>query len=87
MALTASTQAMTGRDELSSIEEDEAEVFLAHAKALAAAGRVEESNQVVERGLERLRYIGSRIGDEAVRARFMNDVPAHRALTTGELGP
>ncbi len=86
MALAASTQAMTGRDELSSIEEDEAEVFLAHAKALAAAGRDEESKRVVERGLERLQYIGQRIGDEKVRARFMNDVPAHKALLTGDLG-
>jgi tetratricopeptide (TPR) repeat protein len=86
MALSASTQAMLGRDELSSVEEDEAEVFLAHAKALAAAGREEESRRVVERGLERLRYIGQRIADERVRARFLNDVPAHRALMTGDLG-
>jgi len=85
LALAASTQAMTGRDELSSIEEDEAEVFLAHAKALAAAGRAEESQKVVERGLERLRYIAQRIADTSVRARFLNDVPAHKALMTGDV--
>jgi predicted ATPase len=86
VALAASTQAMTGRDLLSSIEEDEAEVFLAHAKALVAAGRDEEAQKVVERGVERLRYIAARIADEKVRARFLSDVPAHRALMVGDIG-
>ncbi|RLB54281.1 MAG: hypothetical protein DRJ42_09605 [Deltaproteobacteria bacterium] len=80
LALSASTQAMIGRDELQSIEEDEAEVFLAHSEALAAAGRHDDAKQVTERGIARLEYIAQRIADPAVRKRFLEDVPAHRAL-------
>jgi tetratricopeptide (TPR) repeat protein len=79
-ALAASTAAMTGRDALSSIEEDEAEIFLAHAHALDANGRPNEAKEARTRGKSRLQYIAARIGDPAVRQRFLTSVEAHREL-------
>jgi tetratricopeptide (TPR) repeat protein len=83
-ALQRSLRAMALRDELGGIEEDEAEVFLVHAQALAAAGRRAEAREVQARGRERLWTIAGRIGDLEWRARFLRDVPAHRALVETE---
>jgi len=79
-ALQRSSRALALRDELGSIEEDEAEVFLANADALAALGRKDEALAVLARGRARLLDVAARIRDPDRRARFLSDVPAHRRL-------
>ncbi len=79
-SLAASSEAMSVRDTLGSVEEDEAEVFLAHALALAASGDVAGAARVRERGRARLQYLALRIENPSVRSRFLHDVPAHREL-------
>ena len=62
------------------MEEDEAELFLVHAEALGETGRADEAEQVLARGRDRLAEIARGIGDDALRSRFLDDVPAHRTL-------
>ena len=79
-ALAAATRAMTLRDELGSVEEDEAEVFLAYARALEARGRLDDAEEARLRGRSRVQYIARRIADPELRERFVRDVAANRAL-------
>ena len=79
-ALALSTRAIAQRDALGSVEEDEAEVFLAHADALRAAGREDDARATLERGRARLFEIAGRIADPERRKRFVDDVAAHRRL-------
>jgi tetratricopeptide (TPR) repeat protein len=79
-ALGHAETAMQLRDELGSVEEDEAEIFLALADALAAEGKYAEAHDAVLRGQSRLRYIAARIADRKWRDRFLNQVAAHREL-------
>jgi tetratricopeptide (TPR) repeat protein len=83
-ALACSEEALRARDALGSVEEDEAEAFLVHAMALEVVGRSEMARDVVLRGCSRLRYIAARIADPEWRRRFLEDVPAHKALLERE---
>jgi len=82
-ALAAASRAMTLRDELGSVEEDEAEVFLAFARALEAHGRLADAEDARLRGRSRVQYIARRIADPELRDRFVRDVAANRALSGG----
>ena len=75
-----SLEALQILDELGSLEEDEAEIYLARARALEAADRFVEGQEVRERGRDRLRAQSELISDPELRARFLDDVPAHRGL-------
>nr|MDQ3033537.1 tetratricopeptide repeat protein [Myxococcota bacterium] len=79
-AVALSTRAMTLRDEIGAMEEDESELFLAHARALIASGREAEAKETLAIGLTRLELLAGRIEDASERARFLADVPANRAL-------
>jgi len=79
-ALALSTRAMARRDALGTVEEDEAELFLVHARALEAAGHPDEARATRERGRARLEQIAQSIGDPDLRGRFLTAVEAHRAL-------
>jgi eukaryotic-like serine/threonine-protein kinase len=79
-ALGLSARAIELLESLDGIEEDEAEVFLAHARALAASGHAAEAQAVAARGRARLMRVADGIGDRSWRERFLEDVAAHRAL-------
>jgi tetratricopeptide (TPR) repeat protein len=79
-ALELSRRAHELCEKLGGIEEDEAEVYLVHARVLLANGLPEDARRVHARGRERLWEIASKIGDLSWRARFLRDVPLHRAL-------
>ncbi|UJR84871.1 serine/threonine-protein kinase [Sandaracinus amylolyticus] len=79
-ALALSTRAMSLRDEIGAMEEDESEVFLAHARALIANGRDADAREILTIGITRLEFLAGRIADADWRARFLTDVPANRAL-------
>ncbi|HJL15260.1 MAG TPA: protein kinase [Sandaracinaceae bacterium LLY-WYZ-13_1] len=79
-ALRCSERAFAILEELGGIEEDEAEVYLAHAEALAAHGRPEEAAKVRALGRRRIEEVAARIADPEWRRRVLEDVPAHRAL-------
>ena len=85
-ALEASDRALRLRDELGSVEEDEAEIFLVHARALEASGRAGEARAVRGRGSARVREIAARIGDAEWTRRFLEDVAAHRVLCSSNSG-
>ena len=71
---------VTFRPDAALIDEDEGEIFLAHARALAASGRPDEARTVLGLGVERIQFIAGHIKDPGWRARFLRDVPANRAL-------
>ena len=79
-ALASSEEALALRDELGAVEEDEAEVFLVRARALEAAGRCVEGEDVRARGRARIRELAEHMADETLRVRFLEDVPANREL-------
>ena len=79
-ALALSRRAMQLRDELGTLEEDEAEVFLTHAQALLASGRIDEARSVLTLGKKRLDALAARIEDPEWRGRFLSNVAAHRDL-------
>lgn len=83
-ALELSQRAMELCEKLGGIEEDEAEVYLVHARVLLANGRLDDARRVHARGRERLWDVASKIGDLGWRARFLRDVPVHRALVETE---
>jgi tetratricopeptide (TPR) repeat protein len=83
-ALACSSRALELRDALGGVEEDEAEVFWTHARALAAAGEHERAAETQARGRDRLWQLARKIGDLEMRARFLRDVPVHRALVEVE---
>ena len=80
VALESSELAMRLRDEIGGLEEDEAEVFLARADSLVAAGRDDEAQRVRRAGAERLNTIAEAIEEPAWRERFLSGPEAHRAL-------
>ena len=79
-ALEHAERAMALRDELGTMEEDEAEVFLALAEALRASGDRERARGGVARGASRLEYLAGRIADVDWRARFLVEVPINRRI-------
>ena len=79
-ALELSARSMEVLEALGSIEEDEAELFLARARALRAAGDSAQARAVASRGLSRVKALAAQIADPVMRARFVGDVPAHRSL-------
>ncbi|HJL18145.1 MAG TPA: protein kinase [Sandaracinaceae bacterium LLY-WYZ-13_1] len=79
----ASAEALRLRDDLGALEEDEAEVFLVRARVLEATERYVEGQDVRDRGRARLRELAAQIADGELRARFLEDVPAHRDLAAG----
>ncbi len=86
LALELSRRAMELHDAVGSMEEDESDVFLAHARALSASGSPDEALAVVERGRARLEEIAAKIGDDELRRRFLEDVPANRELSRFDEG-
>jgi tetratricopeptide (TPR) repeat protein len=79
----ASAHALSIRDELGGVEEDEADVFLVRARVLEALGRHAESHEMRQKGRARVRELAEKIADLELRARFLSDVPAHRDLIDG----
>jgi tetratricopeptide (TPR) repeat protein len=79
-ALVHADRAMTLRDEIGTMEEDEAEVFLALAEALLAMGEPARAREIVARGASRLEFLAGRIADTDWRARFLVEVPVNRRL-------
>lgn len=82
-ALLLAERADEIRRTVGSMEEGEADIFLARAEALAAVGRAREAEAVRGAGAARLQDLASRIADPDWRRRFLRDVPAHAALTAG----
>jgi predicted ATPase/predicted Ser/Thr protein kinase len=76
----SSNEALSILDGLGSLEEDEAEIYLARALTLEATERFVEGQEVRARGRARLRAQAELISDPELRARFLDDVPAHRGL-------
>lgn len=83
-AVELSSRAMSLLGGMGGVEEDEADVFVAAADALEAAGRKLDAKAVRLKGRERVEAIARRIEDDAFRRRFLRDVPAHRALAVDE---
>jgi predicted ATPase len=75
-----SARAMSLRDELEGIEEDEAEIFDVHARVLDALGRSDEAGRIRSSGRTRIASVAEGIADPGWRERFLRDVAAHRAL-------
>jgi tetratricopeptide (TPR) repeat protein len=73
-------KALELRDRLGGVEENEAEIFVSYAEALAGCGRSREALEILARGRERLAQVMRGIADHEWRERFVNAVPAHRAL-------
>jgi tetratricopeptide (TPR) repeat protein len=68
------------RAEIGGVEEDEAELYATHARVLEARGASERAREVRATGRERLSITAQRIGDPALRARFLEGTAAHREL-------
>jgi tetratricopeptide (TPR) repeat protein len=79
-ALADAERAMSLRDEIGTMEEDEAEVFLALAEACRTAGESERAREIVARGASRLEFLAGRIEDTDWRARFLVEVPLNRRI-------
>ena len=79
-ALELSERALSIRDRLGGLEEDEAEVFVARIRALRAGQRPQEADAVHRRGRQRVEQLGERLADDRLRALFYEAVPAHRWL-------
>jgi tetratricopeptide (TPR) repeat protein len=79
-ALVDAERAMGLRDDIGTMEEDEAEIFLALAEALRADGQIERAREIVARGAMRLEFLAGRIADASWRARFLVEVPVNRRL-------
>src|SRR5262249_19760047 len=79
-AFAFAREALELRDQLGSVEEDEAEIFLVFAQTLIALGRTEEAHAVLARGVKVVEAIALGIGDADLRKRFLEDVAAHRSL-------
>ncbi len=79
-ALAHVTEAVALFERSAELEEDESELFVAHAAALAAVGEAGRSRDIARDGLARLQARSLRIRDEQTRARYLGDVPHHREL-------
>jgi tetratricopeptide (TPR) repeat protein len=64
-------RALDLRDELGGIEEDEAEVYLVAARALAGHGEVAGAEDVLKRGRARLAEVAAGIEDIGLREQFL----------------
>lgn len=80
LANEIATEALRLRDELGALEEGEADVFLLGVDALRALGRDAEARELALRGAARLREQAACVEDVDARARFLDQVPEHRAL-------
>jgi len=78
-ALADSEVALALRDQLGGVPEDEAEIFLVRAEALASRGSHVEADRVLARGRARVEEIASKIEDAELRLQFL-DLPAHATL-------
>ena len=79
-ALALAEAAMSLREELGAMEEDEAELFRTFADALDATGQHERADDARRAGAERVRAVAAGISDERWRRRFLEDVPANARL-------
>ena len=79
-ALEASDAAMAIHEELGKLDEDVAELFLAHAGALRANGRAADAESVLARGRKWLTDTSAGIRDSEQRRGFLETVPANRTL-------
>lgn len=79
-ALEHSTRALALRDELGGLEENEADVFVTHARALRANGQPLEARDVLARGRRRIEELAAHIADPEWRERYLNGLPEHREL-------
>lgn len=79
-ALLLSEEALTRLSVLGSVEEDEAEIWLARVQALERAGRLREMNEVRAAARALVLAKAHRIGDPMWRDCFLRSVPAHTAL-------
>lgn len=84
-ALEVSGRALAILERPTVMEEDEAEVYLVHARALARSGRTVDSAAVHERGRRRVLELADQIQDKILRAQFCSQVEAHRALLSDTL--
>jgi eukaryotic-like serine/threonine-protein kinase len=76
-ALAVARQAAAQLDELGTVDEGDAEVRLACAESLAAAGHPDEARQAIRLARLRLLERAERIGDPDHRQHFLADIPAH----------
>jgi len=83
-ALAHSGRALELRDALGGVEEDEADVYWTHARGLAEAGEHARAAEIRSRGRDRLWQLARKIGDLEMRARFLRDIPVHRALVEAD---
>ncbi len=72
-------EAMAIRDKLGGLEEDEAGLFLAYARALEAYGQSDSAQAIRARGKERILAIASGITDSELRQGYLG-VPDHAEL-------
>lgn len=79
-AMQDAERAMEVRDEMGTMEEDEAEVFVALVEALRAVGDHERAREIAALGATRLEFLAGRIEDVDWRARFLVEVPTNRRL-------
>lgn len=79
-ALACSRAALSLRDDLGSLEEGEADIFITHAEALTSCGQTSKATGVLERGRERIKELGSKITDRDVRQTFFYGVDSRRRL-------
>lgn len=79
-ALSLSEEALSRLATLGSVEEDEAEIWLARVQALERAGRTSEMNEVRAAARALILAKAHRIGDPMWRECYLRSVPAHSAL-------
>jgi tetratricopeptide (TPR) repeat protein len=80
MALELSDRALTLHRTVGSIEEDEIDLFLTHARVQIASGSLEAAKTTIARGNERLTELAERIVDPEWRRRFLEGVREHREI-------
>lgn len=79
-ALACSEEALTLRDQLGGLPEDEVAVFVVRVEALQAAGATDEARRVLEAGRRRLEEVGAAVEDEDTRRRLLEQPDAHARL-------
>ncbi|MCB9699452.1 MAG: protein kinase [Alphaproteobacteria bacterium] len=78
-ALTQAEAGFRWLARLGAVEEGEAAVRLAYARALRAAGRAHEAAEVAAEARSRLSERAAKISDERVRTSFLEQIPDHAA--------
>jgi tetratricopeptide (TPR) repeat protein len=79
-ALAHAAAAVSIRDQIGGVEEDEAELFLVFADLLEKKGRADDARQSRLRGRKIVEEAANKIGDAELRRRFQEHVPAHVLL-------